>query len=148
MRRKQITIQINMLSDRLRGKVIAALKKQHADIDVDTIEITALVRHEYTPKTFTRFVCNVQRYIAVNGNRRVNKQELAAIGKTTRPTLDKWIREMLVVPAGLREWEKINHAMCDALGIKSAGECYMPCGVNKNEFDLQEIVDYSKDFTK
>lgn len=147
MRRKQITIPIGTLSDRLRGKLIAAIKRQHTDIDADTIEITALVRHEYTPKTFVRFVCNVQRYIAANGNRRVNKQELAAIGKTTRPTLNKWAREMLIVPAGFREWEECNRAHY-TYSMKSAFECYMPNGVDKNEFDLQEIVRYSKDFTK
>lgn len=138
---------IDALSDRLRGKLIAAVKKQHTDVDADTIEITALVRHEYTPKTFARFVCNVQRYIAANGNRRVNRQELTAIGKTTRPTLNKWAREMLIVPAGFREWKECNR-MYYTQRMKSAAECYMPKGVNKNEFDLQEIVTYSKDFTK
>lgn len=147
MRRKRITIPINALSDRLRGKLIAAVKKQHTDVDADTIEITALVQHKYTPKTFARFVCNVQRYIAANGNRRVNRQELARIGKTTRPTLNKWIREILIVPAGFREWEESNRIYY-MQRMKSASDCYMPKGVNKNEFDLQEIVSYSKNFTK
>lgn len=147
MRRKRITIPINTLSDRLRGKLIAAVKKQHTDVDADTIEITALVRHEYTPKTFARFVCNVQHYIAANGNRRVNRQELARIGKTTRPTLNKWAREMLIVPAGFREWEECDR-MYYTYCMKSASECYMPDGANKNEFDLQEIVNYPKNFTK
>ena len=108
MRRKKISIHISELTDDIRSSLVGFINDRFNNIDINSITITGMELHEYTPRTFGAFIENIRLYVDINGNKVVNKRQLAKIGKITRPTLDKMIQEMLVVPREFCECGVIN----------------------------------------
>ena len=66
-------------------------------MDIKTLTITGYETHTYTPKYYRDFILRLKRYININGNKIVNKLELASIGRISRPTIDKMINAGLIV---------------------------------------------------
>lgn len=74
-------------------------KDELADFDMATIEISIL-KNKADPKIQDpeKAVKNLERYIAINGDKDVLKSKLFKIMKVSRPTLDKWIGDELLKP--------------------------------------------------
>lgn len=88
-RRKQVTIDIKSLG--IYGDLLAELKKSDVNSEWDFDSFQIVGRCKYQPKTriAPKMVTNIERYIQINGNKRVLKNELCHIAKISRPTLDR-----------------------------------------------------------
>lgn len=74
-------------------------KEELADYDITTLEISIL-KNNPPPKIQDpqKAIKNLERYIAINGDKDVLKSKLFKIMKVSRPTLDKWLGDDLLKP--------------------------------------------------
>ncbi|MDE5944082.1 MAG: hypothetical protein K2G93_00635 [Rikenella sp.] len=96
-RRAQLTLDVRKLD------IYDALIKEIRDknllplADETTLKITALEQYKPTINTdVKKLVERLERYISINGNKRVGRQEMCKIMKISRPTLDSWIEKDIV----------------------------------------------------
>lgn len=122
MRRKRINIKIHDLPVDVQKVICEYVQNECANMDIKTLTITGYETHTYTPKCYNDFILRLKRYIKINGNRIVNKLELASIGKISRPTIDKMINAGLIVYEN--EFRRYEY-----------------------KFNLQNIVEKYKEFT-
>lgn len=140
MRRKKISIHISELTDDIRSSLVGFINDRFNNVDINSITITGMEQHEYTPRTFGTFIENIRLYVDINGNKVVNKRQLAKIGKITRPTLDKMIQEMLVVPRAFCECGVINRDYY-IYYMKHKEELSY---IEHDRFDLCEIIESAR----
>lgn len=128
MRRKKYKITRDEIPIRVLQSIIHLLPD---NIDINSIEITALEYHEYTPNEciYKEFIARLKRYVAINGNKKVSRKQLSIIGKISAPTIDKMSGTLLLLPK---------------IGINANYGDYFNKDAKRIKYDLQYIIDAEK----
>lgn len=127
-------------------------------VDCGTLIVSALAPHFYVPRGFPDFLRRLRRYVEVNGNRIVNRSQLAAVGKVPRTTINTWVYKYFILPAGVKFYEPIlypepeefySDVMAEINRTRDPEErkalrLVLGRRYDLNAFDLQKIIDANK----
>lgn len=157
-RRKTHVLSFRDLSDEDVAAVQKIFEAKGVRVDPRTLTLTAAAPHHYVPRGFPDFLRRLRRYVEINGNRIVNRSQLAAVGRVPRTTINTWINKYFILPAGVKFYEPIFYpepeefytdvmAEIDRTGDpeeRKALRLVLGRRYNLNTFDLQKIIDANK----
>lgn len=115
-RRKHVIIELESLD--IYDDLLAELKKLDVNSEWDFGSFRIVGSYKYQPKTrvVPKMVANIERYIQINGNKRVLKTELCDIAQISRPTLDRLLDENFLCFSALGRSYSLFIQQFDKLG--------------------------------